>query len=105
MKAPLRSKSIGTKVTEEEYARLEQAASERRQSISEWTRDALLVASQPGTSAADPVVLAEVLALRTILLNLFFRLGQGESVAPEEMKSIIERADADKLRKAEARLQ
>lgn len=36
VKAILRSKSIGTKVTEEEYARLEEVAGVRGQSMSEW---------------------------------------------------------------------
>jgi hypothetical protein len=45
MKAPVRSKSIGTKVTTEEYAVLEACAAEQKQSLSEWTRDALLAAA------------------------------------------------------------
>jgi hypothetical protein len=107
MKAPLRSKSIGTKVTDEEYARLEQAASARQQSMSEWCREALIAAADQvggGANQAEPVVLGELLALRTIVVNLFFQLGQGEPMTPEEMKTIIERADAGKLRKAVERL-
>jgi hypothetical protein len=106
MKAPLRSRSIGTKVTEEEYARLEARAGECKQSLSEWSREALLDhAAEESASAGEQTVLAEVLALRTILLNLFFQLAKGGPVAVEEMKSIIERADTGKLEKALARLQ
>jgi hypothetical protein len=49
MKAPVRSRSIGTKVTEEEYARLEAQAAERKQSLSEWSREAMLSAAESGT--------------------------------------------------------
>ena len=42
VKAILRSKSIGTKVTEEEYARLEELAATTGQSMSEWVRAILL---------------------------------------------------------------
>jgi len=106
MKAPVRSRSIGTKVTEEEYARLEAQAAEKKQSLSEWSREAMLSVAESGTgTSAEQTLLAEVLALRTILVNLFFQLSQGEPIAPEQMKSILERADAGKREKALAKLQ
>ena len=40
-----RSKSISTKVTEEEYTQFETLAGD--QTISEWVRDALLKAAEP----------------------------------------------------------
>ncbi len=73
-----RTKSIGTKVTEEEYARLEALAGGQR--LSEWVRRVLLSAAEP--SAAEPIVLAELLALRTILLNLHFAVCQGNPLRP-----------------------
>jgi hypothetical protein len=45
-----------------------------------------------------------VLALRTILLNLFYALSRGERMTAEQMQQVIERADADKLKKAADRL-
>jgi len=39
---PLRTKTLGTKVSEEEYAQLEEAASERGLTLSEWCRETLL---------------------------------------------------------------
>lgn len=100
-KPAFRTKSIGTKVTEEEFARFEELAAAVGQSRAEWVRARLLAPATAGTE----VVLAEVLALRSILLNLFFKVSQGQAVAAEEMKSIIERADSGKLEKALARLQ
>jgi hypothetical protein len=44
-----RTKSIGTKVTEEEYARLQTLAGEV--SLSEWVRDVLLGQAEPGGGA------------------------------------------------------
>ena len=96
----LRTKSISTKVTDEEYAQLEVLAGE--QTISEWARDVLLKATKP--NAAEQSVLAEVLALRTILLNLHFAVSQGQTLTAEEMRQLIERADQNKLSKARERL-
>lgn len=99
----LRTKSIGTKVSEEEYARLEGLAQGR--TVSEWVREVLLrELEEKPARPADQTLLAEVLALRTILLNLHFRLAQREAITAEEMQAIIDRADADKVEKAIERL-
>ena len=95
-----RTKSIGTKVTPEEYARIQTLAGE--QPVSEWVRGALLKAAE--RPAADATLLAEVLALRTILLNLHFHFCSGTTVTAETMQRLIERADQDKHQQAEARL-
>ena len=107
VKPPLRTKSLGTKVSDGEYARLEALASARGQSISELIRSVLLeeIAAPNGHDAAEQTLLAEVVGLRTILLNLFYKLANGERITAEEMRAVIERADADKLKKAQARLE
>jgi hypothetical protein len=96
----LRTKSVSTKVTDEEYAQFEALAGE--QTISEWARDVLLKATKP--NAGEQTVLAEVLALRTILLNVHFAVSQGQTLTVEEMQQLIERADQNKLSKARQRL-
>jgi hypothetical protein len=95
-----RTKSISTKVTDEEYAQFEALAGE--QTISEWARDVLLKATK--LNAGEQTVLAEVLALRTILLNVHFAISQGRTLTDEEMHQLIERADQNKLSKARQRL-
>ena len=96
----LRTKSVSTKVTDEEYAQFDALAGE--QTISEWARDVLLKATKP--NAGEQTVLAEVLALRTILLNIHFAVSQGRTLTAEEMQQLIERADQNKLSKARQRL-
>lgn len=54
--------------------------------------------------ALEETVLAEIIALRTILLNAHYKLAHGEALTPEEMQKLIERADQDKFRKAQERL-
>jgi hypothetical protein len=103
VKPVFRRKSIGTKVSEEEYAQLEALAGGR--ALGEWVREVLL-REVDGRQArpADETMLAEVLALRTILLNAFYKLAQGEKLTADEMQAIIGRADATKLQKAAERL-
>jgi hypothetical protein len=53
---------------------------------------------------AERVILAELLALRAILLTLHFGVATGERLTTEAMQRLIDRADQDKLAKAQARL-
>jgi hypothetical protein len=103
VKPVFRRKSIGTKVSEKEYAQLEALAGGR--ALGEWVREVLLRELE-GRQArpAEETLLAEVLALRTILLNAFYKLAQGEKLTAEEMQAIIDRADAGKAKKAAERL-
>lgn len=98
--ASRRTKSIGTKVTAEEYARIQTLAGD--QPVSEWVRAALVKAAE--AQATDSVVLAELLALRTILLNVHFTLSSGASLTAETMQRLIDRADQEKFQQAQARL-
>ena len=95
-----RTKSISTKVTEEEYAQLEALAG--AQTISEWAREVLLRASKP--SPSDQTIVAELLALRMILMNVLFSIANREPLTSEDMEDMIHRADASKLAKALDRL-
>ena len=70
-----RTRSAGTKLTEAEYERLERAAKARGLKLGEWVREVLLEACEPA-SRAEREVLEEVLALRTIVLNVMYELGQ-----------------------------
>jgi hypothetical protein len=101
VQAALRTKSIGTKVTEEEFARLDERAAAAGRSRAEWVRDILIGQLEPrAAQAQDGTVLAELLALRAILLNLLFTTAKGETMTAEQMQAIIERADAAKAERA-----
>ncbi len=115
VKPPLRTKTLGTKVSEEEFAQLEAVASERGLTLSEWCRETLLASvngqeakSADSGGAAQALfarsIMAELVALRAILLNVLFKLANGEKPTAEEMQRLIDRADSDKLKKARERL-
>jgi hypothetical protein len=116
VKPPLRTKTLGTKVSEEEFAQLEAAASERGLTLSEWCRETLLASvNGEGEKSADlstasggtgqQALMAELVALRAILLNVLFKQANGQTLTAEEMQRLIDRADSDKLKKARERLE
>lgn len=97
-KPPLRTKSITAKVTEDEHLQLQNFALAQGQSLSELARELLL-----GQLQGDPTahaLLAELVALRAILLNLVYALSRGETPNGETMRELIARSDAEKLKKA-----
>jgi hypothetical protein len=113
VKPPFRTKTLSTKVSEEEFRDLEAVASKGGLTLSEWCRAALLaslngqVPKSLNDSAATGqlALLAELVALRAILLNVLFRQANGQTVTAEEMQGLIDRADSDKVRKARERLE
>ena len=99
---------MGTKVSEAEFALLEERARGGLR-LAEWVREALLAApvepvAGSGVDSGE-VALAEVLALRSLLLNLHFRAAKGEPVAEAEMRGLIERADETKMQRARERME
>jgi hypothetical protein len=97
----LRSKSVGTKVSEAELRVLESRAERAGLTLSEWVRDVLLGSSvEMGTLAAERAILAEVLAMRTILLNFMLKVGEGNPILEASCKKLIEWADANKMKRA-----
>ena len=82
---------------------LEERARANGLTLSEWVRDVLLSApAEPGPESGE-VVLAELLALRSLFLNLHFRAGK-EPLTEAEMRGLIERADGVKMQRARERL-
>jgi hypothetical protein len=105
MKPPLRTKSVGTKVSEAEFALLEERARGAGMRLAEWVREALLSAPVESGVDSGEVAVGEVLALRSLLLNLHFRAAKGEAIPEPEMRGLIERADETKMQRARERLE
>lgn len=101
-KTVLRNKSIGTKVSEEEYAQLEKLAEARGLTLSEWFRE--LVLAELIAHPAEQIILAEILGLRMLYLNTIQILGAGRELTTEDMRKLIERVDREKQRSAQERL-
>jgi hypothetical protein len=97
----LRGRSLGTRLSEAEYAQCERAAARRGQSLSEWCRQVLLeAAADPAPAPEAEAILSEVLALRKIVINLLYGEKAGEPLDRERMRELIESADTGKLARA-----
>jgi hypothetical protein len=101
----LRVRSVGTKLSEAEYAQCERTAARRGLTLGEWCRQALLEAAEGSARAPEAeAILGEILALRKIVINLLYGERAGEPLDEERMRELIEAADAEKLARAGERL-
>ena len=105
----LRAKTIATRVTPEELAEVEAAAEGAGKTVAEWLRETALRTARQ--RPADPVelLLAELMATRYVLLNLFHATAladaEGKHLLPDSVLKIRDQADAQKLEKARKLLQ
>lgn len=72
--------------------------------LGEWVREALLSAPAESGPDSGEVALGEILALRSLFLNLHFRAAKGEAIPESEMRGLIERADGSKVERARERM-
>jgi hypothetical protein len=113
----MRTRSVGTKITESDYPALAACASALQMNVAEWVRYVLLaaarqsVAVRAGASGAGSggggeymLLLAELCAFRAAVLNVLFAMAKGEPLTVERMQELIARADAGAAQRA-AKLQ
>jgi hypothetical protein len=96
-----RAKSIATRITETEFAEIESAAVAQGKKVAEWLREAALAQAR-GRRAdeTDPVLLAELMAIRTLFVNLFAAASKGP-LSEDSIRKMVAYADSIKLQKAE----
>ena len=98
-----RTKSIATRLTDAEFVAVEAAASGAGKKLAEWLREAALkqIRGAPEEGGkTDPILLAEVIALRDLMLNLFAVASKGP-LSDETLRKISAYADSIKRQKAQ----
>jgi hypothetical protein len=104
-----RAKTVATRLSPEELEEVESAVKRDGKSLAEWLRDTIL--REARQRPADPVelILAELSATRSMLLNCFLSTAhagvEGRQLLPETVLEIRDQADAQKLQKARKMLQ
>lgn len=94
-----RTETISTRVTEEEYKDLEAIAQAKGVTMSEWVREVLL--NQRGSADGEDVILAELMALRVIVINIVSAQVQGQTMTREKITELIRAADKERFRHAQ----
>ena len=93
----LRSKTVGTRVSETEEQELIAAANRDGRNLSEWTRDVLL---QTARRSDDHAFFTELIATRMLMVNLFKPLIIGKPVSPEWVTEMMAAVRKEKRKAA-----
>ena len=94
-----RAKSIATRLTAAEFAEVESAAVKAGKKLAEWLRDAALTQARASQELTDPILLAEIMGMRSLMLNLFARASEGP-ISVEDLRKMSAHADSIKEQKA-----
>jgi hypothetical protein len=95
-----RPRAVTAKITIEEHEQLEACSLAEGKTLSEWSRETLLHYAARGQPDTTLILLAEIVALRAIVLNLFFAVANKEPLNVAEMDKLVASADASKATKA-----
>ena len=103
-KPGFRTKTISTRLPPDELAEIEAAAERAGQPLSEWLREMALRAARERPADPMELLLAEIWAVRHMVLGLFHAGAQatveGKPMLPESILKIRDKADREKLERA-----
>jgi hypothetical protein len=96
-----RARSIATRLTDIEFGEVEEAAANAGKKMAEWLREAALIHARAGQKAqTDPILLAEIMGMRNLMLNLFAKASQGP-LSVEDIRKMSVYSESIKEQKAE----
>lgn len=95
-----RTNSVGTRLSEAELSEVEAAAASAGKKVGEWLREAALAQARSAPTETDPILLAELMAMRTLILNLFAAASKGP-LTDESLRKMLAYADSVKQQKAD----
>jgi hypothetical protein len=97
-----RARSIATRLTETEFSEVEAAAADAGKKVAEWLREAALAHARAGADEqTDPILLAEIMGMRSLMLNLFARASEGP-LTTEDLRKMSAYSDSINEQKAQA---
>ena len=100
-KPGFRTKTVATRITPEELREVEAAAETTGKTLAVWLRELALKAAREGPADSTELLLAEVMALRYMLLNFFHGAAtaqsEGKYLLPESVVKIRDKAEVRKL--------
>jgi hypothetical protein len=95
-----RARSIATRLTETEFSEVEAAAADAGKKVAEWLREAALAHARAGQEEqTDPILLAEIMGMRSLMLNLFAKASEGP-LTTEDLRKMSAYSDSIKEQKA-----
>ena len=97
----VKSRQIGVRVTEAEYAALEREAWRTRHKVGDWARDQLLERMKRAEDdRISAHVFTELIGLQMLLMGSFSLLVQGKTLTAEQYQELIRNVQSGKSKRA-----
>ena len=90
----LRTRTVSTKLTECDFALIEARATAEGETVSSWARRILRAGLQ---QSGTETVTAEILATRSLLINLLVPLHRNGHLSDDQIRSLVQRVDMEKM--------
>ena len=101
----VRSRQIGVRFTETEYATLEKVAWKTGRTIGDWSREQLLMAiGMAENGPPSTFLLTEIIGLQMFLTNALAPVVQGERMTAERYHDLMQHVKANKHKAAQQAL-
>ena len=97
-----RGRSIATRLTDAEFSEVEAAAGITGKKVGEWLREAALAQARGShhDEKTDQILLAEMMGMRSLMLNLFARASEGPLTA-EDLRKMSAYSESIKEQRAQ----
>jgi hypothetical protein len=97
-----RGRSIATRLTDAEFGEVEAAAGIAGKKVGEWLREAALAQARGAhhDEQTDQILLAELMGMRSLMLNLFARASEGP-LTTEDLRKMSAYSDSIKEQRAQ----
>jgi hypothetical protein len=96
-----RTRTLGVRVSESEFATLKQRAWQSGKTVADWARDQLLVRMERAEEdRLSAHVFTELVGLQMLLMGFFAPLLQGRQITPEQYQEIVRCVQAGKVKRA-----
>lgn len=98
----VRSRQIGVRLTEAEYAALEKMAWKSGRTIGDWSREQLLRAIEMAEGqASSALLLTEIIGLQMFLTNVLAPLVQGDRLSSQQYQDLMRHVKTNKHKAAQ----
>src|SRR5260370_37208407 len=97
-----RTRSVGTRVTHDEFESLTERARKDGQTFSGWAGDVLLRESRGADRNFD--LICEVVGLQLLVMNVLAPMARGEKITAEQFQGIVKSVQSAKIKAAEEML-
>jgi mobilization protein NikA len=100
---PARTRTISARVTEEEYAALQNLAWATGRTVGDWARDSLLprLENRWSSEGLEQHLFTELVGVQLLLMNTLGPLLRGERMTADELNTVFRQVQSIKSRKAQ----